>query len=94
MDRSSFIGLVCLGITSVEWIILVLVAVLLPGGHPPLTAYLAYPVIISTVFFSAVGLAVIGVGLRTRIERRALGIGLMAGNGVFFGLALYLLIMY
>lgn len=66
MKPTLYIGSISLGVSALGWIVIILVALLLPGGHPPLVAYVAAPVVLATIPVSVIGLAAIGVSMRKR----------------------------
>ena len=58
MGVKFWTGIGCLTAALVGWAAIVVVAVLLPGGHPPLAAYVSVPVILVLFPTNLVGAAV------------------------------------
>jgi hypothetical protein len=74
---ASRTGILCLGASVVGWTVVVLVALLFPGGHPPLSAYVTVPV----------GLVADWVAVRRGSGSRALRYGSLVGNGIVLAIA-------
>ena len=81
------IGAICLGISICGWIAILLVALLLPGGHPPLLAYFAAPVVLTTVPVSLVGLVASRKATVSNASPAALSWCLLTGNGLVLACA-------
>lgn len=65
----------------------VLVALLFPGGHPPLSAYVTVPVVLATIPISGTGLVADWVAVRRGSGSRALRYGSLVGNGIVLAIA-------
>jgi hypothetical protein len=56
--RSFWLSLSCVVIGVIGWTLLIAVAVAFKGGHPPLSAYVAFPVIVISTVFNSIGGAI------------------------------------
>jgi hypothetical protein len=81
-SRSLRLGLACLGISVAGWAAIVVVAVFFPGGHPPLAAYVAIPVLLAMIPASAAGLITTGISLRDGAGAALLKWVSLVGNGL------------
>jgi hypothetical protein len=86
------IGTVCLVLSIAGWMAILLVALLLPGGHPPLLAYVAAPVVLATVPVSVVGLVASRKAVSRATSSPVAGWCLFAGNGLVLACAAFALI--
>jgi hypothetical protein len=55
MGVNFWIGIGCLATALIGWAAIIIVAVLMPGGHPPLSAYVVVPVILVLFPINLVG---------------------------------------
>jgi hypothetical protein len=83
---------ICLGASIAGWIAILLVALLLPGGHPPLLAYVAAPVILATIPVSVGGIVASRMASLRKTGPPLLSWGLLTGNGLVLVCAAYALI--
>ena len=56
MQRRHRVGLGCVVAGAIGWAVIVVIAVGFPGGHPPLVAYVAVPVILGLLPVNLIGL--------------------------------------
>ena len=87
MDRTLWIGTTCLAASVAGWITIVLVAILAPGGHPPLSAYVAVPILLASLPLGAVGAAMAVCSLRRGKASPWLASIVLVGNGLIVILA-------
>ncbi len=85
-------GAICLGVSISGWIAILLVALLLPGGHPPLVAYVAVPIILATIPVSVVGVVASRMAILGKASPPLSSWGLLTGNGLALLCAVYALI--
>lgn len=78
----SRIGATCLAASLAGWMLVLLVAVFLPGGHPPALAYLFVPVALTTTAVSTAGVAASIRSIRTRSEPGLFDYGALVGNAL------------
>ncbi|NEZ02560.1 hypothetical protein G4Y73_00180 [Wenzhouxiangella sp. XN201] len=65
MNKQLMSSTICLVISGISWFILAFVALMLPGGHPPLVAYLAVPIMVILVLSSSAGIALAFFGAKS-----------------------------
>ena len=87
MDRALWIATTCLAAAVAGWIAIVLVAVLAPGGHPPLSAYVAVPILLASLPLGAVGAGMAAWSLRRGRASPWLASIVLIGNGLIAILA-------
>jgi hypothetical protein len=75
-------GAICLGVSISGWMAILLVALLLPGGHPPLVAYVAVPVVLATIPVSVVGVVASRMAILGKASPPLLSWILLTGNGL------------
>jgi hypothetical protein len=85
------VALATAGLIALGWIATIAVALLLPGGHPPPSAYPAAAVMLASLLLAPIGLVLGALALR---ERRAgrLTAGAWAVGFAFSGNALWVLL--
>ena len=76
------IGVACLAVSLAGWMLVLFIAVFLPGGHPPAIAYLFVPVALTTTLVSTAGVAASIRSIRTRSEPGFIDYGALVGNGL------------
>lgn len=86
---TRIVGLACLAACLLGWMAIVGVAVLLPGGHPPLVAYVAVPVILATLPASSIGLVASVLEMRKGPRRAPLDLAATIGNALLLAVGLY-----
>jgi len=83
MQKREVIGIGSLALTVLGWMGIGLVAVLFPGGHPPLLAYVLVPVVVGLIPINVLGLVL------TRYIRRENGpMRMFVGWGNLISLAI------
>ncbi len=58
IGKSFWLSLSCVAIGVIGWVLLMTVAVAFKGGHPPLSAYVSFPVIVTSSVFNSIGGAI------------------------------------
>jgi hypothetical protein len=89
MNRLLLIGIVCLSLSLAGWVALILIVWLLPGGHPPLSAYVAVPVILGTIPISAIGVIAGILNFRKGSAGGPASAVVMIGNGLVLAIDVY-----
>ena len=74
MGVKFWIGIGCLAAALAGWAAIVIVAVFMPGGHPPLAAYVSVPVILvlfpTNLIGSVVCLRALSAAEKSRSQKR------------------------
>jgi hypothetical protein len=85
------VALATAGLIALGWMVTIAVALLLPGGHPPASAYVALGVMLASLLLAPIGLVLGAVAMR---ERRAgrLTAGTWAVGFAFSGNAVWVLL--
>ena len=60
IGKTFWLSLSCVAIGVIGWVLLITVAVTFKGGHPPLSAYVTFPVIVISAVLNSIG-GVIGL---------------------------------
>jgi hypothetical protein len=58
IGKSFWLSSSCVAIGIIGWVLLITVAVAFKGGHPPLSAYVTFPVIVLSAVFNSIGGAI------------------------------------
>jgi hypothetical protein len=83
IGKTFWLSLGCVAIGVTGWVLLISVAMAFEGGHPPLSAYVAFPVIVISVVFNSTGGA---IGLHGIYRRGNTSVAMIATTIVNFSL--------
>ncbi len=88
--RRFWAGIICVGAAVLGWAAIIIVSWVAPGGHPPLAAYVAVPILVGLLPVNLVGAILSFMAARTvpRPQPRLVAWLSVAANLVFLFLGL------
>lgn len=88
MNRALVAGIIAVGAAVLGWAAVIIVASVAPGGHPPLSAYVAVPVLIGLMPVNLAGAILSFLAARRRPASRWLAWSAVAANLFFLFIGL------